>query len=181
MTWTSLKPTSTLLPSFGTYHQVRVGAPRQGHQSNKHADANMRRSIRMTFGDTPPLKSVNVDMTRRWRQRRILWCPLVLPLQVRQRELQVLSLMRSWPTSTTSSRISYVDAGRNMVTNVRTQHHWRLSQALLMIWYLHQVPPPHWSPYGKMKTSYATIAKAKTLIHENVPISCAHYAIEEVT
>ena len=37
------------------------------------------------------------------------------------------------------------------------------------------------APYGKMKTSYGTIAKAKTMIHENVPISCAHYAMEEVT
>lgn len=150
----------------------------------------------MTFGDTPPLKSANVDVRRRRRQRRNLWCPFVLTLHRRQQDLQVPCLMRSWPASTTSSRNSNVDAGRNMVTNVRplllwrlshallfiwNLHHWRPSQALLMIWYLHQVPPPHWPPYGKMKTSYATIAKAKTMIHENVPISCAHYAIGEVT
>ena len=77
----------------------------------------------MTFGDTPPLKSVNVDMKRRRRP----------------------------------------------------------SQALHMIWSLDLVPPPHWPPYGKMKTSFVTIAKAKTMIHENVPISCAQYAIEGVT
>ena len=135
----------------------------------------------MTFGDTPPLKSVNVDMRRRRRQRRILWCPLVLPLQVRQQELQLPSLTRSWPTSTTSSSKSNVDAGRSMVTNVRPQPSRRPSQALLMIWYLHQVPQPQWPPYGKMKTSHATIAKAKTMVHENVPISCAQYAIKEVT
>ena len=155
----------------------------------------------MTFGDTPPLKSVNVDMRRRRRQRRNLWCPFVLPLHQRQQDLQVPCLMRSWPASTTSSRNSNVDAGRNMVTNVRPLLLWRLSQALLFIWNLHQVlplhgrpsqaphmtwclllvPPPHWPPYGKMKTLYVTIAKAKTMIHENVPISCAHYAIEEVT
>ena len=116
-----------------TCHQALVEAPRKGRQGNKNADVNMKRSIQMTFGDTPPLKSVNVDMTRRWRQRRILWCPLVLPLQVRQRELQVLALMSSWPTSTTSSRNSYIDAGRNMVTNVRPQPRRRPSQALLLI------------------------------------------------
>ena len=61
-----------------------VEAPRKGRQGNKHANVYMRRSIQMTFDDILPLKSVNVDMIRRWRQRHILWCPLVLPLQVRQ-------------------------------------------------------------------------------------------------
>ena len=122
----SFKTTSTHLPSFGTCHQALVEAPRKGRQGNKHAVVNMKRSIRMTFGDTPPLKSVNVDMTRRWRQGRILWCPLVLPLQVCQQELQssslaILVLMRSWPTSTNSLSKAYVDVGRNMVTNVRSQ------------------------------------------------------------
>ena len=80
----SFKTMWTHSPSFGTYHQALVRAPRQGHQSNKHADINMRRSIRMTFGDTPPLKSVNVDVRRRQRQRRNLWCPFMLTLHRRQ-------------------------------------------------------------------------------------------------
>ena len=178
-------------PSFGTYLQALAKAQRKGRQGNKHVVANMRRSIRMTFGDTPPLKSVNVDMRRRRRQRRILWCPLVLPLQVRQQEFRgspspscqslTLALMRSWPTSTTSSRKAHVEAARSMATHVRTQPRRRPSQALLMIWHLHQVPQPHWPLYGTMKTSHATIAKAKTMTHANVPISCVQYEMEEVT
>ena len=156
---------TTKMPRWTTTcHQALVEAPRKGRQGNKLAVIDMKRSIRMTFGDTPPIKSVNVDMRRRRRQRRILWCPLVL---------QLPSLTRSWPTSTTSSSKSNVDAGRNMVSNVRPQPRRRPSQALLMIRSLHQVPPPQWPLYGKMKTSHATIAKAKTMIHENVPISCA--------
>ena len=99
----SSKTTSLHSPSFETYHQARVGAPSQGHQGNKHADANMRRSIRTTFGDIPPLKSVNVDMRRRRRQRHILWCPLVLALQVRTNRGdhgQLRHLHRETPTST---------------------------------------------------------------------------------
>ena len=164
-----------------TYLQALVEAPWKGRQGNKNADVNMKRNIQMTFGDTPLLKSANVDVRRRRRQRRNLWCPFVLTLHRRQQDLQVPYLMRSWPASTTSSRNSNVDAGRNMVTNVRPLLLWHLSQALLMIWFLHQVPPPHWPPYGRMKTSYATIAKAKTMTHKNVSISCAQYAMEEVT
>ena len=125
----SFKTTSTHLPSFGTSHQAQVEDPSQGHQG-----------IQMTFGDTLPLKSVNVDMRRRWRQVHTLWCLLQVPPQ-----------------------------------------HRCPSQVLYLSWSLHQVPPPQWPPYGKMKTFYATIAKAKDMIHENVPISCAQYAMAKVT
>ena len=50
-----------------TCHQALVTAPRKGRQGNKLADVNMRRNIQMTFDVIPPLKSVNVDMRRRWR------------------------------------------------------------------------------------------------------------------
>ena len=142
----------------------------------------------MTFDVIPPLKSVNVDMRRSQDARHaikqvlLLWCLLqVQPRHWHQQELQDPCLMRSWKNSTNSLSNAYVVAGRNMVTNVRTQPHWRQSQALLLIWFLHQVQPPHWLPYGKKKASYATIAKAKTMIHENVPISCAPYAMSMVT
>ena len=110
-----------------TCHQALVEAPRKGRQGNKNADVNIKRNIQMTFGDTPPLKSANVDVRRRRRQRRNLWCPFVLTLHRRQQDLQVPCLMRSWPASTTSSRNSNVDAGRNMVTNVRPQPRRHLS------------------------------------------------------
>ena len=68
-----------------TCHQALVEAPRKGRQGNKHADVNMRRSIQMTFGDTPPLKSVNVDMRRSQDARHaikqvlLVWCLLQVP------------------------------------------------------------------------------------------------------
>ena len=36
-------------------------------------------------------------------------------------------------------------------------------------------------PYGMRKNAYATIAKAKTMVHENVPISRVQYAMAMVT
>ena len=138
----------------------------------------------MTFDDTPPLKNGNNDMRRSQEGRHTI-------KQVRLQELQgptsancqslSLVLMRSWSTSTNSLSKAYADAGRNMLTNMRPQPHWHPSQALCMIWCLHQVPLPQKPPYGKIKTSFVTIAKAKTMIHGNAPISCAHYAMAKVT
>ena len=36
-------------------------------------------------------------------------------------------------------------------------------------------------PYGTRKNAYATIAKVKTMVHENVPISRVQYAMAMVT
>ena len=84
-----------------TCHQALVEAPRKGRQGNKHADVNMRRNIQMTFDDTLPLKSVNVDMRRsqepphpRWRRVHILWCLLQGP-PLHGRPSQ--ALLMNWP------------------------------------------------------------------------------------
>ena len=54
--------------------------------------------------------------------------------------------------------------------NVLLRHHLTL-----------EIGEPLWHPYGTRKNAYATIAKDKTTTHENVPISCVHYAMAMVT
>ena len=54
--------------------------------------------------------------------------------------------------------------------NVLLRHHLNL-----------EIVEPLWHPYGMRKNAYATIAKDKTTIHENVPISRVQDAMAMAT
>ena len=142
-------------------------------RQRRHEQKSRRRARHQTPMPTQELQGAT--STSKTATSAHLWCLLLV---------LILLLTRSWPTSTNSSSNdqAHVDAARSMVKDVRPRPlHWSPSQALLMTWFLHQVPPPQWPPYGKMKTFYVTIAKAKDMIRENAPSSCAHYAMEMVT
>ena len=53
--------------------------------------------------------------------------------------------------------------------------------SLLPLHLIFEIIKPLWHPYGMRKNALASIATAKTMIRENVPISCAQHAMARAT
>ena len=177
------------MPRFGILHQAQVGAPRKVHQGTQktfddtHHLKSANKERRPQANGVHAIKLLQPTPYPRWWQVHILWCLLQPPTtqwcqvnnmkaDASSAKMQViigLGVTTSFAPSTAADDASMPPKTivMNIIWNIlqgrpREGHAQARRSKLLIIWYLHQVPPPQWSRKMKPHTIWIPMSLKPT-------------------